>query len=239
MRNVYKLIDKLDDVLFNKYHETYYCNFNMYADKHGLKILELPLIVKIKNGENIKYISDLIRDEIKTLFGFSTCYADNEIKILDDEQLNVIKCDVERKFASYIGIGKIKFNTIRFQQFHHKLIDAIPLTINPEDIPLGYKMLNMQDIEFGIIETKNKKYLIDKSIEYQIFIQFNKVVKDVIDDEPKEVRINRIRELMGLMVDKIEDKKKTEPPTHGIKHWGLCGYLNLSSLINICCNLII
>lgn len=208
MRNVYKFIDKLDDVLFKKYHETYYINFNIYVDKHKLKIFELPLIVKIKNGENIKYISGLICDEIRTLFGFPMCYSDNEIKISTDEQLNLVKNDIERKFSSYIGIGKIKFRTIRFQQFHHILTEFLPLTIKDDDIPLGYKILNTEDIEFGILETKNKKYLIDKSFEYQIFIKFDEIVKNLIDEEPKEIRLVRIKELMGLKIDNINKSDK-------------------------------
>lgn len=206
MGNVYKFIDKLDDILFEKYHETYYVNFKIYVDRHGLKIFELPLIIKIKYDENIEYVTELIKEEIKKVFGFPLCGNENPIKVIDNEQLNIIKKDIGKKFLTYTGIGKIKFNTIRFHQFNHKLIEFLPLTIKEEDISLGYKMLNIQDIEFGVINVKNEKQLIDKSFQYQIFIQFDKVVKDAIDDEPKEIRIDRIKELMGLKIDNVNDK---------------------------------
>lgn len=202
MRNVYRFIDKVEDILFEKTHETYYCEFLIKFNESGLLLGKIPLILKIKNGENIISVAMSISNQLSDTFKYKNIPTVPE-KINTEADMNLILKRMEIDFSKFSAIGKIVFNTVLAKQ-ELNFKNITPLTLNPNKISSGFKILNRQLIDFGIVRTKDKRYYINHEDEFQIFIQFDKEIKKVIDKQPTEKQLDVIKELMGL---------KTEPPT--------------------------
>ena len=114
---------------------------------------------------------------------------------------------MEIDFENCSAVGEVIFNTVLAKPKIN--IDNItPFTIDPSEIPIGYKILNKDIIEFGVIETKDKRKYINHEDKFQIFIKFDTEIKKLIDEEPKEIRINRIKEFMGLKINKINKSEE-------------------------------
>lgn len=196
MRNVYNFIDKVGDILFDKTHETYYSNFIIHNDTYRLRIFELPLILKIKANEDIMGVLAWINSELTNLFGFIVV-NEQTTKILNKEDEIRIKKELEIKFSKFTATGKIKFKTVKYNKPDYKINRLVPLTIDINDVPLGYSTLNTQMLDFGVIETKNRKKLINHLEEYQIFIDFDKIVKKVLYEGPEGIPIDKINRLLN------------------------------------------
>jgi hypothetical protein len=194
MKSIYNFIDKIEEFLYKNSYELYFVEFLIKLKNDGLVLGKLPLILKVKNGTDPEPIILEISDQLTETFTYKTYPNLNFRKIKDVNDLDEILKQMEIDFDKFSAIGEVVFNTVLAKP-KMEIKNITPLTIDPNDIPLGFKILNKDIIEFGIIETKDKRRYINNEDEFQIFIKFNQEIKKVIDEQPKEVQINRINEL--------------------------------------------
>lgn len=211
MKNVYNFIDNVENFLHKYTYELYHTLFLIkVVPTTGLVIGRLPLILKVKNGVNPEPIVLEISDQLDKEFGYKT-YPDiqNIKKIRNNEELDIITRQMEIDFENCSAVGEVIFNTILAKP-KMSIDNVIPITIDSSEIPMGFKILNKDIIKFGVVETKDKRKYINHENKFQIFIKFDTEIKKVIDEQPTEIRLDRIKELMGLKIDKVNDKPDEE-----------------------------